>query len=179
LNVLSIQISHRQHLEFVPVVLKTAVNAGLIHAAAWVIGNYLTRTVPFIPEEIWSVLFALLFDTLIQRLVRFDFWSTADWAIEKIVGIVCKLVRTEMEELPPTYEIPDSLACPICRQVLRNPVVVLGWIICEDCLWRWMDAHARHPCTGEPISADLVEQSVLMTIVADKWHGLALRELLQ
>jgi hypothetical protein len=179
LNVLSIQISHRQRLEFVPVVLKTGAISGLMHVTAYVIQNYLTKTIPFIPEEVWSVVFAMLLDTFIQRLVRFDFLSTVDWIIEKIVKVVFDLVRKELEELPESCEIPESLACPICSQVLQNPVVVLGWLVCEDCLRRWMSVRARHPCTGEPISAELVEQSVLMTIVADKWHGLALRDVLQ
>jgi hypothetical protein len=179
IHVLSIQISHRQRLEFVPVVLKTFAISGVMQGAAFLIRNTLAKAMPFFPEEIWSVVFAMLFDTLIQRLVRFDFLSTVEWVIEKIVKVMFKLIKTELDDLPDSYEVPESLACPICSQVLKNPVAVLGWLMCEQCLERWISIRARHPCTGEPISAELVEQAVLMTLVADKWHKLALSELLE
>jgi hypothetical protein len=176
LHVLSIQISHRQSLEFVPVIFRTVAVSGLLHGASTLIRGYLARSIPFIPEETWSVVFAMLFDTLIQRLVRFGLMSTVEWAVEKVITVFFKLVRTELADLPDAYDVPPSLACPICVQVLKNPVVVLGSLVCEDCLERWMAISARNPCTGEPIGAELVEQSVLMTLVADKWHRLALAE---
>jgi hypothetical protein len=177
IHVLSIQISHRQHLEFVPVVLKTFAVSGLLQGASYLIRNTLVKAMPFFPEEIWSVIVAMLLDTFIQRLVRFDFLSTAEWVIEKIVKVVFTLVKTEPADLPDTYEVPESLACPICSAVLRNPVAVLGWLMCEQCLERWISIRTEHPCTGEPISAELVEQSVLMTLVTDKWRRFALSEL--
>jgi hypothetical protein len=69
------------------------------------------------------------------------------------------------------------MACLICHDVLRNPVVVLGHFFCENCLEMWLQTNTTHPYTGEAISREMIEQSVLMSHVVYKWQRIALAEL--
>jgi hypothetical protein len=173
LQVLSIEISHGQPLKLVPVVFKTAVLAGLLHVSAQFIRRCISPIFPYIPDDVWGGLLAQVFAPFIQRFVRFGGVSTLTWITEKTVQTVMNFCTPALDDLPPTTAIPSSLECPICHDLLKNPVVVLGHFFCASCLERWLKSSSTHPYTGETISEEMVEQSILMSRVVYKWHSLA------
>jgi hypothetical protein len=177
LQVLSIQISHGQPLKIVGITSKTALISLLYHWNAMLIERFLRKILPFVPTIGWTWILGQIFDSGIQRFVRFGLVSTCTWLAEKVVKQVMKIWMPPLPDLPTTVQIPPSLECPICHDLLRNPVVVLGHFFCEDCLGHWLESHVTHPYTAEPMSAEMVEQSVLMSQVVYKWHRLALEEL--
>jgi hypothetical protein len=174
--VLVIQISHgSKDLNPLSVILNTGYISVIFYASSQLVLR-LCR-VAFIPELVWEFLVATLFDTLVQRLVRYGLISTIEWGFEKVLSLSLDLVSEELDDLLVGYELPPYLECPICNDVFHNPVVVLGNLVCERCLQKWMNTSRTHPCTGEPFSDEMVEHSLLTRQIAHTWHKLALRDL--
>jgi hypothetical protein len=176
-QVLAIQKSHGQPLNPVNITFKTVVLAGFLHLNAQFVTKYLSRNWPRIPDWIWLSILSVMFDSIIQRFVRFGLVSTATWMAERMIQGFMNLWVRQLPDLPETVPIPEALECPICHELLKQPVVLLGHFFCQSCLRPWMESNDRHPYTGEPVSPEMVESSILMNQVVSKWHRLAWQEL--
>jgi hypothetical protein len=44
--------------------------------------------------------------------------------------------------------LPPELQCPICRELLNQPVLVDGFVFCEHCIDTWKKRSRLNPVTG-------------------------------
>jgi hypothetical protein len=68
---------------------------------------------------------------------------------------------TSDDALPTSVPCPDSLACAICKGLVSDPVVALGFVFCGECLRTWFRSvgNMTHPITAEILSADDIWRS--------------------
>jgi hypothetical protein len=176
-QVLSIELSHGQAVEPIAIAFKTALISLFLHGGARLIRTQLSGLARWIPDDVWAFAISSIFDAIVQRFVRFGLVSTLTWLAERTAKTVMRFTMPPLVDLPLNVTVPSSMECLICHELLRNPVVVLGHFFCEHCLNTWLDSNTTHPYTGEAISREMIEQSILMSQVVYKWQRIALAEL--
>jgi hypothetical protein len=75
-----------------------------------------------------------------------------------------------LEDLGPDVKIAESLACPICHELLKRPVVLKSHFFCEQCLSRWLSENPTHPVTGEQATLTMAEPSAVLNWIVFKWQ---------
>jgi hypothetical protein len=101
-------------------------------------GSWLTKslvvTFPIVPGRVWKLAFASGVNQFVQRLARFGLNETARQTLEDWLRLfLAHSNRGEVEPVPVTCRIPTELECSICKDLLRNPVEVLGHHFCGEC----------------------------------------------
>lgn len=134
------------------------------------------RAFPQSPLILRESLFTLLLSPLINKIAVFGPLTVFENLIEQFIAFFISSFPDQVEELPLTCDIPESMCCPICREDMKNPVVLLGTLFCGQCLSTWLKRHNVHPVTGQQVSADTMKHSFVMEITMHKWRKLVLAD---
>ncbi|OHT08028.1 hypothetical protein TRFO_23661 [Tritrichomonas foetus] len=122
----------------------------------------------FIPEWIISSYIAFETAPFLQRMVRYGIVDACQWLTEFIIHMFTFL-QYPVLNLPSenNYPIHESLMCPICRDILEDPVEITGSFFCSNCLTGWLACgESTHPSTGELVSREMFTYSYLMNTLA-------------
>ena len=68
-------------------------------------------------------------------------------------------------------EVPDSMKCPICNDLLTEPQEIDGFLFCKECLYHWATLYDKplHPATGLPMVIDSIKPNTPMLYVMAKY----------
>lgn len=65
---------------------------------------------------------------------------------------------------------PSSLTCPICYDLLNEPVESLGFFLCKECLIQWhKQGIETHPVTGESSTMSFHSRALIMDVIIKKY----------
>ena len=67
--------------------------------------------------------------------------------------------------------IPDSMICPICNDLITEPLEIDGFLFCRECIDHWVAQSDRplHPATGMPMVVDAILPNTPMNYVISKY----------
>ncbi|KAL6535741.1 hypothetical protein OROHE_012585 [Orobanche hederae] len=92
-----------------------------------------------------------------------------DDAAEKFYGLNPIIQEDEEEEAP-----PQELLCPICKNLLENPIILAasGHTFDELCIAKWMEeCNTNCPKTHQPLSHALLIPNLSIKAIIHKWHS--------
>jgi hypothetical protein len=176
LQVLSIEISQPTILSNpIALGLRTAYVAGVLHSTSLLTGT-LVKRFPIVPDWAWRLAFSYGLEWFVLRLVRCGLYGAVSRTVEDWAGWVWWR-NEELPAIPLACPIPVDLECPICKELLKHPMEVLGHHFCEECLDNWLaQGGSAHPLTGEPISREQVSRATLMTLISNRYRDIVVRE---
>lgn len=139
----------------------------------------LNRFFPRIPSEIVGNVIAYPFAIFLHQVESFGFSATIETFFESVVQFVTSKCHKKLPPLPLDFNVPAPLECPICQDLLNDTKESLGFFFCSKCIKRWLKASNSpvHPMTGEKLTPDMMQSSVIMNEVAYKYHKLAIESL--
>ncbi|KAL6553897.1 hypothetical protein OROMI_019570 [Orobanche minor] len=79
------------------------------------------------------------------------------------------IIQDEEEEAP-----PQELLCPICKNLLENPIILAasGHTFDELCIAKWMEeGNTNCPKTHQPLSHALLIPNLSIKAIIHKWHS--------
>lgn len=144
---------------------------GGINFAVSKISHYLSQLFFSFPPFIISDLISYSISDYVYSISVFGVDDYIEHIFESIANFFYK-----KDDMPIDIDddTPDSLRCPICKELYCNPVECLGFFFCRNCIDRWLSNHNTLPSTGEQISKALVKDCILLNIVSQKYHRMVL-----
>jgi hypothetical protein len=78
------------------------------------------------------------------------------------------------EKLPISVEIPDSLRCEICHDLLVAPRTVEShYFVCKECIDDWLQYSNMNPKSGLPLNKGEIKRNVPMEVLIKKFYDIA------
>ena len=170
-QVLSLRFMHGFHSKsLIDIIISSSVVA-FIHYCSYCEIHALREHLSFIPPSFLGIPVVYLTRDIVQRVAVFGVSNTINYLIELAVSTWLKIRHPgKPDPVPEDFEIPASMTCPICHDMLVNPVESLGFFFCEDCLYKWVNENHTHPSTGEPISNENITKSVEMASIITQYR---------
>lgn len=172
------QKNNKNALNLFTIISNTMLVAGTSYSISLFV-NFIKRLFPRIPSEIVGNIIAYPFAIFLHQVESFGFSATIETFFESIVQFVTSKCHKKLPPLPLDFNIPSPLECPICQDLLNDTKESLGFFFCSKCIKRWLKASNSpvHPMTGEKLTPDMMQSSVIMNEVAYKYHKLVLQDL--
>jgi hypothetical protein len=176
-QVLSIRWSHGRRKMSVIDIGRQTLLIGLLHVLSRRLATAVQGYLFFVPDWMISTYIAFKTAAFIQRLVRFGVLDSLEWLVEGFLHTFTFLEK-KLDDLPPGYPVPQSLTCMICREMVKDPVELLGYFFCGPCLEKWFsEGKLVHPCTNEAVSKEVMAHSIVLHRIARKYRASALKAL--
>ena len=170
-QVISLRVTHGFHSKsIIDLLASSTVIAGL-HWLSYLQLKAIREHIRFIPMSILALPVVYLTRDIVQRVGVYGIENTINYLIESAVSTWIKLRNpTRPQPVPYDFEIPEPMICPICHDMLVNPVECLGFFFCEDCLYKWVNENHTHPSTGESISNENINKCVEMNTIITQYR---------
>ena len=170
-QVLSLRLMHGFSSKSLVNILSSAAAITLIHYGSYCQVRALHDYFGFIQPPFLALPIVYLTRDIVQRIAIFGISNTFNYLVELAASTWIKFRHPgKPDPVPVDFEIPQSMTCPICHEMLVNPVESLGFFFCEDCLYKWVNGNNTHPSTGEPISYENINKSVEMTAIITQYR---------
>ncbi|KAH0788446.1 hypothetical protein GPJ56_007637 [Histomonas meleagridis] len=144
-------------------------------------GDFLTsklhQLLPFLPEWVLTAVTSRVISDAAEYISRIGIYETISYLVENVFAFFSYLMSPTLPQLPIEVDVPNSLACPICHELLTDPKELLGFFFCANCLDNWLSNHSKHPYTGEDVQIGMSQHSMIMNQIARKWQKLTLERL--
>lgn len=158
---------------------------GVVGLSAY-LTRILTKTIHkyafFIPEYFISLGLGILFGGTIHKFSLHGIQTGMNGILDSIVRMFCFRKLNNPTQIPNDYnidELPGSMICPICHDLINDPVELNGFFFCKSCLFEWVDQRKDvklHPVTGKPMSVESIVPNVPMNIVTMKYRNAIIKE---
>lgn len=172
------QKNNQYRINLFTILSNTMLVAGTSYSVNLIV-KFLNTIFPRIPSEILGNVIAYPFAIFLHQVESFGFSATIETFCESIIQFVTSKCHKKLPPLPLDFNIPSPLECPICQDLLNDTKESLGFFFCSKCIKRWLKASNSpvHPMTGEKLTPDMMQSSVIMNEVAYKYHKLAIQDL--
>lgn len=146
-----------------------ATNAVITYGAGSFVRRY-GGTMPSILKALLLISTTYLTDKITSRFTVHGVWNGCQRVAEDICSRIMGFFTSNEEESFENDSPPQPFICPICYQMIRNPVEVLGFVFCGSCLSEWTNRSGYiHPYTGEQFSSDAISSSILYNYLIQKY----------
>lgn len=157
----------------------SAAIAGIFYSNQ-VLVRLLRKYLFFIPVTIISSVLSYGSSKLVHHIGLYGVKSGISLLFETTANLILKKQTMNPPELPleADDDVPDSMKCSICHDLMNDPVESLGFFCCEKCMSSWLHSNNQmiHPVTAEEISLDNVERNIAMNITTVKFRKLLVEE---
>ncbi|KAK8870272.1 hypothetical protein M9Y10_008150 [Tritrichomonas musculus] len=165
-------------LNLFTILSNTMLVAGTAYSINMIV-KFINKYVPRVPSEIIGNIIAYPFAIFLHHVESLGFSETIETFFESAVQFVTSKCHKKLPPLPLDFNVPKPLECPICQDLLQDTKESLGFFFCSKCIKRWIKASNSpvHPMTGEKLSMEMMQSSVIMNEVAYKYHKLVINDL--
>lgn len=133
-----------------------------------------TRNLPSYLRLPINICMSMAFGHVNEKISTIGVKQYAVDIVDNIIGFFVK--RTKIDRLPIdcNVEIPDSMKCEICHDLLVEPISVESQcFVCKECLDEWLKISDTNPKSGLPLKKDEIRRNIPMEFLVKNFYDIA------